>query len=126
MDTEATSEGAYLKAVLAYQGISQRKAAEAAGLSEARLRQIIKGYQSIGGQRIPVVAPPETIAKIFYSLGLGHVDLVDADRLDALDAYHELRNATPERKSLLRTGKAPRLCGDRAPGLRRRGPRHLG
>lgn len=46
-------------------GMSMRRAAAAADLSEGRWRQIVKGYQQAAkGIRVPVNAPDETLARM--------------------------------------------------------------
>lgn len=73
--------------------LSARKAADRAGLSEGRWRQIVKGYQSTGGGRIPVVGPAETVARMAQVVGLSPDELAEAGRPDAAD---ELRRAIAE------------------------------
>ena len=59
--------------------LAVRRAAEAADLSEGRWRQIAKGYQqATKGVRVPVNAPPETLARMARAVGLTDADLRDA------------------------------------------------
>lgn len=52
-------------------GVSVRRAAKVAGLSEGRWRQIAKGYQQVTkGVRAPVSAPVDTLARMALAVGL--------------------------------------------------------
>lgn len=65
-----TPEGAIIETHQRQKGLSSRKAAELAGMSDARWRQIVNGYQSIAkGLKAPVVGPPETIARMAKVVG---------------------------------------------------------
>lgn len=75
------------------QGVSMRKAAAAAELSEGRWRQIAKGYQQAArGMRVPVNTTPETLARMAAAVNVepdemeraGHPDV--ADLLRAMSA----------------------------------------
>jgi len=100
-------EGALLaRAIDGTPGMSRRSVADAVGMSEARVRQIINGYASAGrGQTVEVVAPAATLAKLALAVG------VDVDELRGVgrpDAAHEL--------GLLQTqahGRGVALHGDR-------------
>ena len=64
--------------------LSGRAAAAAAGISDGRWRQIVNGYQSAGqGLYIPVVAPPDTLARMARVVGVTPEELTDAGREDA-------------------------------------------
>ncbi|WP_019548420.1 helix-turn-helix domain-containing protein [Streptomyces sulphureus] len=80
-----TPEGTLLKDALLRSGLSQRKAAERAGISETRWRQIVAGYQRVGGQEVAVTAPAETIARMALVLDVGADDLRQARRDDAAE-----------------------------------------
>lgn len=74
--------------------MSARRAAEIAGISEGRWRQIVKGYQAIGdGHRAPVEGPANTVARMARAVGLAPVDLELALRPDAAE---ELRNLSDD------------------------------
>lgn len=62
--------------------LSVRKAAEMAGMSEGRWRQIVLGYQSAAGHKIPVVGPAETIKRMLDATGT-----VSTEELEELDEY---------------------------------------
>lgn len=63
--------------------MSVRKAAEKAGISEGRWRQIVKGYQATSGGRIPVIGPAETVARMAVVVGVTAEELSAAGRPDA-------------------------------------------
>jgi hypothetical protein len=72
--------------------LSARKAAEMAGMSDGRWRQIVNGYQNAGaGNYIPVRAPAETIARMADVVGLNPEQLMEAGRGDAAQELHDLR-----------------------------------
>lgn len=73
--------------------LSARKAAEGAGMSEARWRQIVKGYQPVAkGIKVPVVAPAETLARMAMALGIEGDDLARAGRKDAAEIVRRTKN----------------------------------
>jgi hypothetical protein len=62
-------------------GLSVRKAASAAGISEGRWRQIVNGYQSAGnGQTITVDGPDDTVARMAEVAGVTPDELRSAGR----------------------------------------------
>jgi hypothetical protein len=64
--------------------LSGRAAAAAAGISDGRWRQIVNGYLSAGRQQyIPVVAPPDTLARMAKVVGVTAEQLVGVGREDA-------------------------------------------
>lgn len=66
--------------------VSMRAAAKrAAIISEGRWRQIENGYLSTGGQRVPVVAPADTLASMVGCLGGTPEQLREVGRDDAAD-----------------------------------------
>lgn len=80
---DPTPEGALIKARLKRIGLSQRALAEKVKLSEARVRQVINGYASIGaGRTTEVVAPAETVARLALAAGIVPDDMRSA-RSDA-------------------------------------------
>lgn len=63
--------------------LSQRKAAELAGLSEGRWRQIVAGYQSISaGVYATVRGPAETLANMARAVGVTAEQMSAAGRDD--------------------------------------------
>ncbi|MGW0039861.1 hypothetical protein [Gordonia sp. NPDC003376] len=92
--------------------LSMRKAAEMAGMSEGRWRQIVKGFQGTGTGRIPVVAPDETIARMALTVGLAPDQLDEAGRPDAAGILRHLL-ATSEQPDVELTGvSTDRLLGE--------------
>ncbi|OPC79972.1 hypothetical protein B4N89_02525 [Embleya scabrispora] len=71
--------------------LSNRKAAELAGISEGRWRHIVKGYQTVqAGMHARVVAPAETLARMAHAAGATPAELRAANRSDAAEAYERL------------------------------------
>lgn len=75
--------------------MSVREAAKRAGVSEGRWRQIVKGYQSAGGQQIPVTAPKNTLAKMAHAVGMTPDMLRATGRGDAADVLEDLTENSP-------------------------------
>ncbi|OMC00349.1 hypothetical protein A5733_04355 [Mycobacterium sp. NS-7484] len=66
--------------------LSARAAARAAGISEGRWRQIVKGYnKATSDVRVPVIAPAETLARMAKAVGAGPEQLSEVGREDAAD-----------------------------------------
>lgn len=100
-------EGRLISAALKRAKLSARKAADLAGMSEGRWRQIASGYQSVGGTRVPVHARAETLARMAQAVGVAPGQLEEVGRPDAAE---ELRNLEPP---------ATPATGDRdSPGIR--------
>ena len=91
MDETGTPEGRFIELRMSsLKGrLSQREAAKRAGISEGRWRQVQKGYQSAGGQKIPVVAPADTLARMAEVVGMTPDDLEACGRLDAAERLRE-------------------------------------
>lgn len=70
---------------------SVRKLAGEVGLSEGRARQIINGYQSMGGQIIAIVGPADTVGRLAQAAGVTPEQMRAAGREDAADEMHPLR-----------------------------------
>jgi transcriptional regulator with XRE-family HTH domain len=85
-------EGALITAALKRRRLSARAAAPQAGISETRWRQITSGYQTVSGQRIPVRAPADTLARMAQIARVTPEQLIEVDRADAAE---ELRNLPP-------------------------------
>ncbi|MEW2631581.1 hypothetical protein AB0903_07970 [Streptomyces sp. NPDC048389] len=71
--------------------MSARKAASQAGLSDARWRQIVSGYQSVSGAFVPVRAPAETLARMAQVVGVSAEELTEAGREDAAQELAKMR-----------------------------------
>jgi hypothetical protein len=66
--------------------LSQRKAAELAGLSEGRWRQIVTGYQSISAGVYAIVrGPAETVANMARAVGVTAEQMRSVGRYDVAD-----------------------------------------
>lgn len=79
-------EGRLLEEALASRRphMTQREAARRAGISDARWRQLVTGYQSVGqGHYAPVTARAETLARMAGAVGVTPEQLVEVDREDA-------------------------------------------
>jgi transcriptional regulator with XRE-family HTH domain len=71
--------------------LSQRQAAKRAGMSEARWRNIVSGYQSVSaGVYIPVRGPAETVARMAQVVGVTPKQLAEAGREDAAEELRDL------------------------------------
>lgn len=66
--------------------VSARQAAERAGISEGRWRQITKGYQATAGGRIPVPGPVDTLARMARVVGVAPEQMAAAGRDDVAKA----------------------------------------
>ncbi|MEU6853069.1 helix-turn-helix transcriptional regulator [Actinacidiphila alni] len=96
---EAPPEGKLIKAALAASGLSQRRAADLADLSEARWRQIVAGYQSVGGRPVPISGPDETLARMAHVVGVRPEELAAAGRPEAAEALRALDARQREAKA---------------------------
>jgi transcriptional regulator with XRE-family HTH domain len=86
-----TSEGKLIQEAQKRLGLSSRKAAEAANISDTRWRNITNGYQAIGqGNTIPIIAPADTLARMARVVGVTAEELTEAGRPDAGDILTEL------------------------------------
>jgi hypothetical protein len=90
---EQTPEGRLIADAMKRLNISARKAAEQAGMSDARWRHIVNGYQPLGrGENTHVSAPAVTLARMALVTGVSADELRAVGRADAAD---ELTNLTP-------------------------------
>lgn len=88
---EQRPEGLLIAEALKRAKLSGRAAATAAGLSDGRWRQIVNGYQSVGGGNyFPVIGPPDTIARMAQVVNLTPDDLTKAGRPDAAEELSKL------------------------------------
>ncbi|MER7792748.1 helix-turn-helix transcriptional regulator [Streptomyces sp. NPDC097640] len=87
---EPPLEAVLIKKALKRNRISGREAARRAGISDARWRQIVGGYQTVSGSHIPVRAPDETLARMAHVAGVTADELRQADREAAAEALEEL------------------------------------
>lgn len=92
---EPPPEGALIKAALKKSGLSARKAAREAGLSEGRWRQIVDGYQIVSaGTYVPVRGPAETLARMAAVIGVSPDALDAAGRADAAGELRAMQDAS--------------------------------
>lgn len=96
---QAPHEAALLQAALKRSRMSARSAASKAGISDARWRQIVSGYQSVSGSYIPVRAPAETLARMAQVVGVTAEELATAGRHDAAEALNDLEVLSPPQAS---------------------------
>ena len=91
MTNQAPPEGQLIANAQKRLGLSARKAAAAAGISDSRWRHIINGYQPVGqGQTIPVRAPADTLARMASVVGVTPKELAVAGRADAAEELHQI------------------------------------
>lgn len=93
---EQPPEARLLEAARKRAKLSGRAAAERAGISEGRWRQIESGYQTVrAGIQVPATAPAETLAQMALAMGLTPDDLAEVGRADAAEELRELGPAAP-------------------------------
>lgn len=69
-------EGRLIQEALKKTGMSARKAADAAGISDSRWRHIVNGYQPAGrGEFVRVVGPADTVARMARVVGVMPIDM---------------------------------------------------
>lgn len=91
-------EGALLQERLQKDGRSVRQIASQAGISDARWRQIVKGWmKQSGGAVVPVIAPAATLARMAVAVGISYRELIDVGREDAAEALRVEATAPPMR-----------------------------
>jgi transcriptional regulator with XRE-family HTH domain len=87
-------EGTLIKRALKTARLSQREGARRAGISETRWRQLVSGYQTVGGAKVAVRSPDETLARMARAAGVTAEQLEAAGRAEAAAV---LRDVAPER-----------------------------
>lgn len=93
MENKETPEGKVIAAATKASRKSVRRAAEEAGISEGRWRQVVKGYQSVSADvTIPVRAPAGTLAKMAQAVNVSAEELRSAGREDAARELVELED----------------------------------
>jgi transcriptional regulator with XRE-family HTH domain len=78
-------------------GLTVVDAARRAGISRTRWNQIVSGYESVHGTRVPFQAPPETLARMALAVGVMPAQLREVHREDAAKELEELARRTPTR-----------------------------
>lgn len=90
-------EGALIENALRLKRMSARKAAEKAGMSDARWRQIVNGYASAGaGQVVEVRGPDDAIARMARVAGVSAEQLRKAGRPEAAGMLETLSSMQAE------------------------------
>lgn len=97
----APPEGKLIKRALAASGITQREAARRAGISDTRWRQIVSGYQAVGGTKASFRSPDETLARMAYVVAVTPEQLEEAGREGAANALRVLEERQAELASAL-------------------------
>jgi transcriptional regulator with XRE-family HTH domain len=87
----APPEGELIKAALKAADLSQREAARRADISETRWRQIVSGYQAVGGKKVAFRSPDDTLARMAHVSGVTPEQLEAVDRPEAAAALRTLR-----------------------------------
>jgi transcriptional regulator with XRE-family HTH domain len=93
-------EGQLIKAALTASPLTQRAAAKRAGISDTRWRQIVSGYQAIGGQKVPFRSRDETLARMARAVGVSPEQLEAVGRAGAAAALREVEVAEQEAESV--------------------------
>jgi hypothetical protein len=84
-------EALLLQAALRRMGLSARQAAKRVPISDTRWRHIVSGYQPAGpGHKVPVIATPDTLARMAKVVGVTPQQLTEAGREDAAAVLTEL------------------------------------
>jgi hypothetical protein len=88
---QQTREGSLIETAANATGLSVKKLAANAGISDTRWRHIVRGWQPAqGGGQNPVVAPALTLAKMAFTVGVSPDQLTQAGREDAADLLARL------------------------------------
>lgn len=87
---DAPPEGELIKAALAVADLSQREAARRARISDTRWRQIVAGYQSVGGEPVSFRSRDETLARMAHVVGVRPEQLADVGRPEAAEALRKI------------------------------------
>jgi transcriptional regulator with XRE-family HTH domain len=93
---EPPPEALLIKETLKDRRLSARKAAIRAGVSDTWFRNILRGYQPVGGTYSAVKASAEMLADVANVLGLTPLQLREVDREDAAEELEwRARRAAP-------------------------------
>lgn len=96
---DLTPLGRLLEAARKRRGLSQNKAAQAAGVSGTHWRRIIKGVASYGGTDVPYVGTADTVARMARAVDVSAEELAGVDREDAAEELRALTSG-PGRREL--------------------------
>ncbi|MGC5362307.1 helix-turn-helix domain-containing protein [Streptomyces sp. DT24] len=86
----APPEGELIKAALATSRLSQVDAARRAGISGTRWRQIVSGYQAVGGEKVPFRSPDDTLARMAHAVEVRPEQLEAVGRTGAAEALRAI------------------------------------
>jgi hypothetical protein len=79
-----TPEGCLIEGAASASGLSVKKLAANAGISDTRWRHIVRGCQpAAGGGMTPVVGPAPTLARMAFAVGVSADELAETGRTDA-------------------------------------------
>jgi hypothetical protein len=79
-----TPEGCLIEGAASASGLSVKKLAANAGISDTRWRHIVRGWQpAAGGGMTPVVGPAPTLARMAFAVGVSAGELAETGRTDA-------------------------------------------
>lgn len=87
---EPPPEARLIKEALKNRRLSVRQAAKRAGLSDTWFRNIVRGYQPVGGTHVPVRASAEMLADMAKVVGLTSLQLREVGREDAAEELERL------------------------------------
>lgn len=88
---EQRPEGRLIALAQKHSRMSQREVAKRAGISEARWRNIVSGYQTVSaGTYAAIRGPADTVARMAQAVGVTPEQLEAADREDAAAELREL------------------------------------
>jgi transcriptional regulator with XRE-family HTH domain len=90
-------EGVLLQRAQKRSGLTVVQAAEKAGMSRSRWNQIVSGYESVHGTRVPFKAPADTVARMALAVGVMPAQLKEVHRGDAAKALEEIVKHAPPR-----------------------------
>lgn len=97
MTKQQPAEGKLIQEAMRIRGLSARKAAKDAGMSDARWRQIVNGYASAGaGQTVAVRAPDDTLARMARVVGVTPQQLTQVGRDSAAETLLTLTGMQAE------------------------------
>lgn len=89
MDTQQQDRiGTLLRQAREARGLSKRRAAHIAGVSESRWRQVESGVQVKNGQAQPAVTTPDTLVRMGNAVGLDPAELLEIAGYPAETAEH--------------------------------------
>lgn len=107
-------EANLIKEALRRQKLSSREASRRAGVSDTWWRNVMRGYQTVGGVIAPVKGQPDTLARMAQVTGVTPTQLRDAGRADAAEALEQLITEAAEDAAAERAAAEEQLTADTA------------